>query len=243
MKLCECGCGKPVTKPENRFIHGHNLLSKFERKVTKEELREMYWEGKLSTYDIGGKFGVSGETVRSYMIRHKIPRGDSKRYHKRGWKRPDITNRVEIKCKICGKKVSVKASRKDTAKYCSPECMYKDDDLIRAIMKGNSRRPTRPERKLIDIVKRNGLPYKYNGNSAKIVIGGKVPDFVHNTENVVVEVLGRIFHDPNTPSPFTIRNPPEELVEHYKKYGYKCINLWDDELGDENRVIKEVNSA
>ncbi len=24
LKLCECGCGKPVTKPKNRFIHGHN---------------------------------------------------------------------------------------------------------------------------------------------------------------------------------------------------------------------------
>ena len=24
LPLCECGCGKPVTKLGNRFIHGHN---------------------------------------------------------------------------------------------------------------------------------------------------------------------------------------------------------------------------
>lgn len=209
--------------------------------IKEKDLRSMYNEQGLTTYEIAGKYGVSAETIRRYLREFNIPIRKPHDYHRSGWKRPDISNRITLNCKVCGKEFSVRACRKDTAKYCSTGCMYKDDDFVRAVIRGNSRRPTRPENKFINLVKKKGLPYKYNGNKGDVIIGGKVPDFVHNSEKVVVEVLGRVFHDPNYPSPFTTRNPPEELISHYRAYGYKCVTLWDDELDDESYVLNKVN--
>lgn len=40
-KLCECGCGKEVKNPKNRFINGHNI------RLRTEEEKELYTEKML----------------------------------------------------------------------------------------------------------------------------------------------------------------------------------------------------
>jgi len=44
IKLCECGCGEPVTKPTNRFICGHNTKWEYENDpiVTKKRKEHAY---------------------------------------------------------------------------------------------------------------------------------------------------------------------------------------------------------
>jgi len=86
--------------------------------------------------------------------------------------------------------------------------------------------------------------FKYNGDfSLGICIGGKVPDWVNvNGQKKVIELFGRAFHDPK----FTFRkNIPyhqtyEGTIEHYKKYGFDCLIIWDDELKNPGRVLKKI---
>ena len=60
----------------------------------------------------------------------------------------------------------------------------------------------------------------YNGDSSQgVIIGGKVPDFVSlEGRPIVIEELGIYFHPDSDES---------DKVEHYKKYGYGCIVVWD----------------
>lgn len=157
--------------------------------------------------------------------------------------------RVTKLCKICGKEFKVKQHRSKTAKYCSPECGFQAsrgrkqwwvDKRIQSVIKGLKRRPTKPEMAFINIVERNNLPYQYNGNRGDLVVGGHVPDFYNiNGKREVVEILGRAFHDPNNQSPFPKR-PPEEIINHYTKHGFKCICFWEDELEDDSKVMRRL---
>jgi hypothetical protein len=49
-----------------QLTKGHNMVSA-------EKLRELYWTDKLSTVEIGYRYGVGKETVRVWMRRHNIP--------------------------------------------------------------------------------------------------------------------------------------------------------------------------
>jgi hypothetical protein len=105
-----------------------------------------------------------------------------------------------------------------------------------------TKKPSGPERKLIDIIKRHHLPFEYTGNG-KIIIGMLNPDFVHNDgRKKVIEIFGRVFHDPEV----TFKNDVPWYrqywgrMAYYAQFGYDCLILWDDELGDENAVINKI---
>ena len=77
------------------------------RKFTPEELKtmvNMLNEGH-SLKDIGKKYGVSGETVRS-KIKDKV----------------DFNENVIKKCELCNSEFEVKRNRLKNQKYCSEEC-------------------------------------------------------------------------------------------------------------------------
>jgi len=162
---------------------------------------------------------------------------------------PWANERFELICKNCGKTFKVKRSRVKLAKYCSPKCAYIAkrgqkqpwaEKRIISVIKALRRRPTKPEEKFIQIIEKYGLPYRYNGFKGEIIIGKRLPDFVStNGEKKVVEILGRAFHDPNHNSPFPKR-PPEMLIEHYKKYEYDCITFWEDELDNEELILRRL---
>jgi hypothetical protein len=106
------------------------------------------------------------------------------------------------------------------------------------------KKPSGPERKLIDIIKRHHLPFQYTGNG-KIIIGTLNPDFVHNDgEKKVIEVFGRVFHDPEVSFKNEVpwKRQPFGRMAYYAQYGYNCLILWDDELDDEKAVVSKVTS-
>lgn len=64
--------------------------------------------------------------------------------------------------------------------------------------------------------------WKYNGDfSQGVMIGRKIPDFVNvNGKKEVVEVLGGL-------GQWHFLEDEAEKIEHYKKFGYKCIVVWE----------------
>lgn len=85
--------------------------------------------------------------------------------------------------------------------------------------------------------------YKYNGDfSQGVTIGGKIPDWINvNGEKKVIELFGRPFHDPNS-SFIEVRDNRtyNRTMEHYKKYGFNCLIIWDNELKEPGKVLKKI---
>jgi len=79
-----------------------------------------------------------------------------------------------------------------------------------------------------------GNQFKYTGNGTKI-IGGKVPDFVNETEKVIVEMYGTYWHR-NETSQKTI-----ERINLFKSHGYNTIIVWENEV-DSITVKKKLGA-
>jgi len=110
---------------------------------------------------------------------------------------------------------------------------YKKPEVWKNWLRGTSRRPTTPERRLIEIIEKHKYPLTYVGNG-KFNVENMCPDFVHLCEKKVVEVFGNYWHD---------ISEAEERVENFRKYGYQCLIIWENEIYDnEEKVIKNLEA-
>lgn len=73
--------------------------------------------------------------------------------------------------------------------------------------------------------------WKFVGDG-KAIIGGKCPDFI-NTDGRkdVIELFGDYWHK---------NDNPQNRIEHFKKYGYSTLIIWEHELKDKNKTIERV---
>jgi len=102
--------------------------------------------------------------------------------------------------------------------------------VITAQLKGLFKRPTSLEKQMINIIRRNNLPYRYTGDG-DVLIGYKNPDFVNTEgEKICVEVANTYHHTEEYPA---------ERIAHFKKYGWKCIVFRTDKL-NEDLVLSRV---
>lgn len=132
---------------------------------------------------------------------------------------------VASKCLACKKEIlDFSSSHRN---YCSYACYWKakkelmkstwsnsdyKDRAVKAILKGLIKRPTSLEKQMIDIIKRNNLPYKYTGDGS-FLIGYKNPDFVNiNGEKKLIEV-GNTYHHQG--------NYSGRRRKHFAKYGWE----------------------
>lgn len=121
--------------------------------------------------------------------------------------------------------------------------LNKDPSFQRKRMKALASKPTKPERILMTLIERNNLPFRYVGDG-EVIIGTLNPDFIHNNgENKIIEVFGRVFHDPET-SFFSLdwKRQVFGRLAYYGQFGYDCLILWDNEINDENKVVGQIKS-
>jgi len=104
--------------------------------------------------------------------------------------------------------------------------------------------PNRPERRLIRLIQSNHLPFKFTGDG-QFLIGRLNPDFIHNNgKKQVIEIFGRTYHDPNV----SFRDVPplqtvEGRTEYFKKNGWQCLVIWDDEILEyEDEVLTKIKN-
>ncbi len=105
------------------------------------------------------------------------------------------------------------------------------DKTIKAILKGLFKRPTSLEKKFIEIIEKYNLPYKYVGDGS-FLIGFKNPDFVNiDGEKICIETANRFHHQGDW---------AEKRIEYLKRWGWKCLVVWEDELINEEKLIKMI---
>jgi G:T-mismatch repair DNA endonuclease (very short patch repair protein) len=146
-------------------------------------------------------------------------------------------NGKTVCCVYCGKKVYRARWRLEQYKYqyCSRLCMNKD--LICKYI-----RPTKPEKKFMELINKYNLPYRYVGDG-KFWIDNKNPDFIHTTKKEVVEVFGDYWHNPTLNKHCKYENTEEGRHNVFKSKGYNCIIIWEKELNMSNweeNVLKKL---
>lgn len=109
---------------------------------------------------------------------------------------------------------------------------------IRAIMEGIQCKPNNKEQKLIDLFRKNGLPYEFVGDG-KMILNGYNPDFINvDGQKKIIELFGDYWHK-------------DEKLEYggdggqtrreiFAAFGYSTLIIWEYELADENRLSKKI---
>lgn len=107
----------------------------------------------------------------------------------------------------------------------------KDPEYMRKIL--SSRRPTDIEQRIIDVIKKHNLPYKYTGDGT-FQVNGKYPDFVNtNNEKIALDVFGDRWHD---------ASEIPERTAIFAEYGWKLIIIWGHEVKSmsEEGIVEKI---
>jgi len=109
---------------------------------------------------------------------------------------------------------------------------WKDPEYARRVM--HRRAISKPEKFFKEeFIEKYCLAYDFTGNveSKTIVIGGKIPDFAHQTDLKVIEIWGDFFHKGQN---------PQDRIDFFKQHGYDCLVIWASELKSRKEVVKRV---
>lgn len=132
------------------------------------------------------------------------------------------------------KKMSKVAKKKEFGKWMikmwkNPEYRLRQRKLI---LKGLIKKPNKIEKYLENFLNQI-LPneYKYVGDG-ELILGGKCPDFMNiNGKKKLIELYGDYWH----------RNDnPEDKINHYKKYGFDCLVVWEKELKNISNIKQRI---
>ena len=119
--------------------------------------------------------------------------------------------------------------------------LWKDPEYARSVFEAINRRPNFPELQLQSVLdKYFSGKWKYvgDGKDKEGWIGGKNPDFMSvNGEKQLIELFGLFWHDPDI---FPNRPTEEELIAHYKSFGFDCLVIWEYDVWDEEIVMEKV---
>jgi len=191
--------------------------------LSKKELEKLYIIDNLNCEQISKKTNVSALTVSKWLRRCKIPRRVPIEKMRELWKDPEY--RKEI-----GKKVRQS---------------HQNPLYIKKMIESLNVKPNKQELMVDSLIRIFYNDYPYNGDySQGVSIGGKIPDWINvNGQKKVIELFGRTFHDPKYV--FNNRKIPysqtyEGTMEHYKKYGFDCLIIWDYELKNPGRVLEKI---
>lgn len=158
---------------------------------------------------------------------------------KEHWKNSEYRKKME---KIL-KSDEVRLKQSETLKVRWKDNAFKTNTLEKAFKK-LGKKPTMLENQFIEFFVINNLPFEYVGNF-KYSIGNKYPDFIHiNGKKLCIEVGSKaekcLFRENKTYSNW--QEYEKQRIEHFAKYGWKCLVIWIGELKFEQDLIQKINN-
>ena len=118
---------------------------------------------------------------------------------------------------------------------------WKNPEFARRMVEAQNRKPNGPELQLLSVLSKH-FPdeWKYVGDGT-FWLEGKNPDFMNvNGEKQVIEIFGYYWHDPGY---FPSRMSEEELIAHYREYGFNCIVFWEFDVYNEEEVVERMREV
>lgn len=196
--------------------------------LPKNQLEKLYLEENLSMRQIGRQYGVSRKSIKGYLKKFDIPIRSTREEYE------------EQRIKNLKEHMNIPKNKKTYSERMKK--MVADPDNRKKGLKSLMKRPTIPEEKFIKIINKNKLPYKYVGDG-EFILGGKCPDFLNcDGKKQVIEIFGRVFHDPEKTFKKEIPYHQTETgtIEHYASYGFDCLVMWEEELVNENKILDKL---
>ncbi len=141
-------------------------------------------------------------------------------------------------CVCCNKKYTTHYKSRQS-KFCCRVCALKylntDVTILRKRYKGLCKKPTRPEKVVLELIKDNNLPYSYVGDGT-IIISGLNPDFIHKNNNKVIEVFGDYWHRDDVAD---WNRTEKGRIEIFENLGYEILILWETDIKKSPNLILE----
>jgi G:T-mismatch repair DNA endonuclease (very short patch repair protein) len=117
---------------------------------------------------------------------------------------------------------------------------YKDM-MVKKVRKASNIRPNKTENAIVDIL--NELypdDWKYVGDG-EVVLGGKNPDIINcNGRKAIIEVNGTYWHSKANTKECPLLHQIDR-IDHYKKYGYHTLIIWESEIKNKVNIIKKLH--
>lgn len=201
-----------------------------------------YLRDKIDNYDDGVLLSeiTIWETPTSYCkYNRKEYIGDIRtEVLKEMWRRKPPLERKQIYIKASKTKKEKNSSYKPIGELNVMNRLEVKEAMLNSMLKSIKISPNKLEQKFINVFKQNNLPFKYVGDG-KVIIGGKIPDFINEDKKKIIEINGEFWHT-NTNQWFDTRDDHKERIAFFKDYGYDCLIIWGKEIEDKEQVIKKV---
>lgn len=97
---------------------------------------------------------------------------------------------------------------------------WRNPEYVSKQMVARNLKPNNTELKLLSLLEVFGFGYVGDGHDKKFIIGGKCPDY-SNYDHKLIELFGDYWHQGEN---------PQDKIDHYKKYGFDCLIIWEHEL-------------
>jgi len=114
--------------------------------------------------------------------------------------------------------------------------------VIKNSLKEMHKKPTKLEQKFIAFFNENNLPFTYCGNGS-LIIEFKNPDFVENNgRKICIEVSNKKEKSIRRKkrSYQSWQEYEKQRIEHFAKFGWKCLVLWEDELKNKELILFKI---
>lgn len=225
---------------------------KYKINISKEILFQKYIKEKKSSYRIAREMNVCKSTILERLKKFHIPiRSHSEAiklshlfYPKEAYRKMSETKKRlykegELIPPVKDPKTAKKISKIMKSLWQNPE--YRRYQL-KAVMNNlylhfKVVSPNKQEQKLIKLIQENKLPYNFVGNG-KVRIGKLYPDFINtNNQRKVIELFGDYWH---TKKVRCYEETEKGRIEYFKKHGFKCLVIWENELKRLNNVLQRI---
>ncbi len=122
---------------------------------------------------------------------------------------------------------------------------WKDPEYAKKMFKTFGVKPNKKEIFLNEILQKE-FPneWKFVGDGYTW-IAGKCPDYLNvNGKKLVIELLGCYWHGCKIHYPRSkYENDEKELIDHYKRYGFDCLIIWEHDLSNLNLIKNKINGV
>lgn len=217
-RLCACGCGD-MTKG-GKFRVGHSTRARYDKPEIQLRKRKERQNAVLTNEQCicgCGECLTTGEVNAG----RKFKQG-----HRQSW---ILRERKLIPC-ACGCGTMIWNLTNDGKKCFERGHWAKTDAGQQHIADiHQAPKPTKLEQTVGTMIKSLDLPFVYAGEGS-IIVGWKYPDFVDLEHKLIIEVAGNYWHEPEY---------EQKRTEHFTKFGYKTLVLWEDDINKTPKRVKE----
>jgi very-short-patch-repair endonuclease len=236
------------------------VSNRFKHKISKKLLVDEYINKNNPISRIAEDLCCDGGTIHRYLKIYNIPRrtvsealkgkfaGDKNPMygrHRFGIANPryiDGRKTANHYCVDCGKEIGYTNWNVGNRRCCSCASKLKWNDkefkerVITASMLGRQVKPNKPEKLLNGLLQELLLKeYKFVGDG-KLIIDGFCPDFINtNGQKKIIELYGDYWHNKKG-----MEERDKRRLTAYKKYGYKTLIVWENELKDINKLTDKL---